>query len=240
MIILMKKRNVALVALILLLCIAIYSVNVLAGKAVPVTGNQDGQKVVIIDAGHGGEDPGAVSDYSGLKEKDVNLLIAHRLKEVLESDGYKVIMTREEDKLEYPPETRNITQKRYEDLTRRKKIMDEAGGNIAVSIHMNKFPQTQYFGAQTFYPPKSPDSQKLATLIQDSLIKSVDPNNIRVAKEKNDPTPIVIFRDIKTPTVVVECGFLSNAEEEKKLAAKEYQEKIVLAIKDGINKYFEK
>jgi N-acetylmuramoyl-L-alanine amidase len=154
MIIIVKKSNIIMIALIFLLVIAIFSLNVGGeDRAVTVAKDKDVQKTVLLDPGHGGEDPGAVSDYSGAKEKDINLAIALKVRKLLDDDGYKVLMTREEDKLEYDPSTTNIVQKRKQDLLRRKKMMDEAGADIVVSIHLNKFGQTQYYGAQTFYPP---------------------------------------------------------------------------------------
>lgn len=237
MIIVLKKTNLIFVAMIFGLLVILYSLNVeRQDNAIPTAGN--GQRTVVIDAGHGGEDPGAVSEYNQLKEKEVNLNIATKVKALLESDNYKVIMTREEDKLEYPDETKGIYNKRLADLTRRKKIMDEGGGDIVVSIHLNKFPQTQYFGAQVFYPPNSPDSKRLAETIQNSLKEMVDPNNKRVAMVKDKQPQIIILQNLKTTSVVVECGFLSNQEEERKLGTPEYQEKLALAIKDGIDKYF--
>lgn len=237
MIILMKKSNVILIALFFVLSIALLSLNIGNSDITSASAGQgNSQKIVMIDAGHGGEDPGAVSDYSGIKEKDVNLNIAMNLKQLLEKDNYKVIMTRSEDKLEYNSETRNIVQKRREDLTRRKKMMDEGGANIVVSIHLNKFPQTQYFGAQTFFPVNSPESQKLAGSIQGTIRENVDPTNKREALVKKEP--IIILKDSKTTTTIVECGFLSNPEEEKKLALPEYQQKMAIGIKLGIDKYF--
>ena len=190
---------------------------------------------VILDAGHGGEDPGAVSDYSGIKEKDINLAIAKKVQSLLSSQNVSVKMTREEDKLEYTPETTNIVQKRRQDLVRRKKMMDQNTNGIIVSIHLNKFPQTQYFGAQTFFANTSPQSQELAKLIQKKLRENVDPNNTREALAKKEP--IIILKNVKNPTVVVECGFLSNQEEEKKLASPDYQDKLALAISEGIKEY---
>lgn len=241
MIVVMKKNNILLIGLVLLLVIAIYSLNINEERVVSVTkedGNQAGnsQKVVILDPGHGGEDPGAVSDYSGIREKDVNLEIAFKVKELLEAEGYRVIMTREEDKLQYNDEAKTLYQKRKQDLTRRKKIMDEAGADIVVSIHLNKFGQTQYYGAQTFYPPNSPKSQKLAVCIQKRLREMVDPSNNRQSLVKKEP--IIILRDLKTTTAVVECGFLSNREEESRLATEEYRDKLAAAIKQGIMDYF--
>jgi len=236
MIVIMKKNNILIIGIIFLLAVTVYSLNLGAGKASPVNG--DNTKTVILDPGHGGEDPGAVSDYSELREKEVNLNIVLGIKKILEAENYKVVLTRSEDRLEYQPETTNIVQKRREDLTRRKKMMDELGADIVVSIHLNKFPQTQYFGAQAFYPPNSPESQKLAVTIQKSIRENLDAENKREALLKKEP--IIILKDVKTTTTVVECGFLSNQEEEKKLASTEYQEKISAAIAKGIESYFKK
>lgn len=242
MIVVISKKNILFVSLLLLFSITVFSIGFAVDYSKPVTGVNEQMpanpavKTVILDAGHGGEDPGAVSDYSGLKEKDVNLNIVMLVKNLLEKDNYNVILTRDSDQLVYDTETRNILQKRREDLTRRKKIMDEAGANIVVSIHLNKFAQTQYHGAQTFFPPNSPDSQKLANEIQNSIRLNVDNENDRVALVKKDQ--IMILKNLKTTTVIVECGFLSNANEEKKLGSEEYQNKLAAAIKGGIDNYF--
>ncbi len=235
MIIVMKKSNVILIGLIFALLLAIYSLNMNIDTQASATGTEI-PKTVVIDAGHGGEDPGKVSGYSDLKEKDLNLKIAQKVRQLLESDGYKVIMTREEDKLVYTEGTTNIYEKRKQDLARRKGIMDNSGALIVVSIHLNSFPETKYFGAQTFYPPNSPDSLKLANSIQNSLKGKLNNENKRQPQEKKDP--IVILTDLKTPTTIVECGFLSNAAEESKLRTDEYQLKVADAIKGGIDDYF--
>jgi len=276
MIVVLKKSNIGIIALIFVLLLAIYSLSFNAGdgdaskesagdiqvEAEEVSSSistddelventsEDGknstgagdteQRTVILDAGHGGEDPGAVSD-NGLREKDVTLKIAFKVKELLEKENYKVIMTRTEDILQYKENTTEIYDKRKQDLTRRKSIMDDSGADIVVSIHLNKFSQPQYYGAQVFYPPESPESRKLAEALQGVLKEKVDPTNTRVAMEKKVPQgqkPIMILRDLKTTTVIVECGFLSNPEEEKKLGTEEYQDKLAEAIKEGINKYF--
>lgn len=236
MIIVMRKSNVILIGLIFALLLAIYSLNMSTDTQTATAGRDQEQKIVVIDAGHGGEDPGKISSYSDLKEKDLNLKIAFKVKKLLEDENYKVIMTREEDKLVYSEGTTNIYDKRKQDLTRRKDIMDNSGAKAVVSIHMNSFPQSQYYGAQTFYPPYSPESLKLAKSIQDSLRENVDKSNKRAPQEKKDQ--IVILTDLKTPTTIVECGFLSNAEEERKLGTDEYQAQIAAAIKEGIVNYF--
>ena len=237
MIIVMRKSNVILIGLIFALLLAIYSLNMnVDTQTSTVAGEEQKTKTVIIDAGHGGEDPGKISNFSDLKEKDLNLKVAFMVKELLESDQYTVIMTREEDKLTYSEGTTNIYNKRLQDLTRRKDIMDNSGAQVVVSIHMNSFQESQYYGAQTFYPPNSKDSLKLANCIQDALKENVDKGNKRQPQEKKDQ--IVILKDLKTPTVIVECGFLSNAEEERRLATEEYRQKIAEAIKKGIDSYF--
>lgn len=254
MIIVLKKNSVALGCLIFTLLLAVIGLNIniendipdkssnlLESKNIEVIKEDNGQKTIVLDPGHGGEDPGAVSDYSGMKEKDINLKIAFKLKELLEQQNFKVIMTRTEDILEYDENANDIYQKRRQDLMRRKKIMDESGADIVVSIHMNKFPQTQYYGAQVFYPPSSNKSRVLANTIQKVLKEEVDPTNKRAAMVKQPPEgqkPIMILRDLKTPTVIVECGFLSNSDEERKLRTDEYQDKIANAIKTGVVNYF--
>lgn len=237
MILILKKDKILLMVLILLLSITVYNLKYsLDSKATEPTNAKSLKRTVIIDPGHGGEDPGAVGDNIQLKEKDINLIIGKRLKELLMEDGFNVIMTREEDGLLYKEGTKGYTNKRRQDLLNRKKIMDESEADIVVSIHMNKFPQSQYHGAQTFFPKNSEESKRLAQCIQRFLRDMVDPENKREALVKD--TEILILKNIKKPTVIVECGFLSNAEEEQKLSTQEYQEKLAAAIKEGIKKYY--
>ncbi len=259
MIVVISKKNILFVCLLLLFSLTVFSIGFAVDYSKPVTGDKQqqlpgqqsenqqsgglqpgdqgpAQKTVILDAGHGGEDPGAVSDYSGLREKDVNLNIVMLVKNLLEKDNYKVILTRDSDRLNYGEEAKTILQKRKEDLSSRKKIMDEAGADIVLSIHLNKFPQTKYHGAQTFFPANSPESQKLANEVQNSIRLNVDNANDRAALVKKEQ--IMILRNLKTTTVVVECGFLSNADEEKLLGTEEYQNKLASAIKTGIDNYY--
>jgi N-acetylmuramoyl-L-alanine amidase len=147
-------------------------------------------------------------------------------------------MTRTEDCLQYVSGTKDITEKRRQDLTKRKQVIDSSGADIAVSIHMNGFKDTKYYGAQAFFPPSSVDSERLAKSIQNSMVSVVDPANKRVALLKKDR--IVIFRELKVPTALIECGFLSNSNEESKLKTLEYQELIAKGIKLGIDGFFAK
>ena len=147
-----------------------------------------------------------------------------------------MIMTRTEDVLNYEGDNISMTSKRRQDLLNRKKIMDESKADIVVSIHLNSFTDGNYSGAQTFYTKDSLSSKKLAISIQESLREILDPENDREALLKKEE--IIITKNCKTTTTIVECGFLSNAEEEAQLCDESYQTKISEAIKAGIDGYF--
>ena len=235
MVILINRKKFALVSLIFLVALITCGINLL--DTTYETATVPKRTTVILDAGHGGEEPGAVSEYSGIREKDINLSIVNKIKDLLVKDDISVVLTRSEDKLVYTPDTTNIVSKRRQDLIRRKKMMDENNG-INVSIHLNKFTKPQYFGAQTFFASNSDESKNLAMSIQNKLREIVDKNNTREALLKKEP--IIILKNVKNPTVIVECGFLSNEDEEKKLASPEYQDKLALAISEGIKSYLSK
>ncbi|HHY91410.1 MAG TPA: N-acetylmuramoyl-L-alanine amidase CwlD [Clostridiales bacterium] len=191
-------------------------------------------KVIVIDPGHGGVDGGAVGK-SGTVESHINLSIAQELRKLLEESGAYVIMTRESDVGLYTEEG-TIRKKKNEDLRNRKKIQEESYADIFVSIHLNSFQQSRYFGAQTFYPLDCEESRLLAESIQKELIRVLKNGNNRIAKPKND---ILLLKDCKIPTVLVECGFLSNPREEKLLQKPSYQKKIAWSIYIGILNYFQ-
>lgn len=193
-------------------------------------------RTVVLDPGHGGEDPGAVSSFSGAKEKDITLAIAEKTKALLERAGYKVIMTRTEDVLAYDDENVSMTRKRRQDLLKRKRLMDESGADIVLSIHLNSFTDSSYSGAQVFYTKESLSSKKLATGLQSALRENLDPQNEREALLKSED--IIITKNCRITTVIAECGFLSNQEEESRLCTEDYQEKIAAALKAGIDAYF--
>lgn len=257
MILVMKRSSIMLGVLVVVLTASILALNfgfgekgaessAESGDIVPVaattpvplpdTAVNNSDKTIVIDAGHGGEDPGAVSSFSMAKEKDITLVIAQKTQKLLEDAGYKVIMTRTEDILNYEGDNISMTSKRRQDLLQRKKIMDESNADIVVSIHLNSFTDSSYSGAQTFYTKDSLSSKKLAISIQNSLREILDPENDREALLKSED--IIITKNCKTTTTIVECGFLSNAEEEALLCEEAYQTKISEAIKAGIDGYF--
>ena len=187
------------------------------------------ENTIIIDPGHGGFDPGKPG-INGEDEKDLNLKISLKLKDRLEDAGVKVIMTRSTD-----DDVDGIDGGRHKskDMLQRKKVAES--GNILVSIHQNSFTQESVRGAQVFYSEKSSKGKKLAECIQKSIRDNVDNNNKRVPKSN---THYYVIRSVQIPSVIVECGFLTNQEEEKLLNTEEYQDKLAEAIYLGICEYF--
>ena len=192
-------------------------------------------KVILIDPGHGGIDGGAQSK-SGTIEKDINLQISLKLRDNLEEKGYKVYMTRDEDEGLYQ-KGNTIKEKKREDLNRRVEMKNETNCDIFVSIHQNMFPQSKCYGAQVWYASND-NSYNLATVVQDSIKESVNDNNKRVAKAAAEA--YLILRDKhEGASILVECGFLSNPDEEARLKSDAHQNLIVEGISNGIDKYFD-
>ena len=184
--------------------------------------------VIVLDAGHGGWDPGKTGT-DGANEKELNLAVVGKLAEYLEQGGAEVILTRESDDA--------LGEGKRTDMAERRRIANESGADILVSIHQNAFPSAKVRGAQVFYHNSSGEGKVLAECVQESLRHRVDGSNNRQAKENKD---YYILRTTEIPAVIVECGFLSNAEEEKLLNDATYQEKLAWAIYCGILDYFEK
>ncbi|MFR5131714.1 MAG: N-acetylmuramoyl-L-alanine amidase CwlD [Terrisporobacter sp.] len=200
-------------------------------KIMPIT-----NKTIIVDAGHGGIDPGSMTDDQSVKEKDVNLKITKKVKELLEASGAMVILTRNDDTSLYTEQAgKTIRQKYNENLKNRKKIIQESSADMFISIHLNKFQESKYYGAQTFYPAGKEDDKQLATYIQGELKRVVDKTNNRKIKSTND---IYLIKDNEIPSTLIECGFLSNDKEAKLLNDEEYQDRIAWSIYVGIQKYF--
>ncbi len=190
-------------------------------------------KIIVIDPGHGGIDAGANSGE--VLEKDLNLKIAYFLQAYIEEGGGTAILTRTDDSnTANPDRDKNISQKKS-DLKERKKDIEDYKADIFLSIHMNKFPQSKYKGAQVFYTAKSEESKKLGELIQKSIKDTIKDDNNRKAKATND---IFVLKNNKTPSALIECGFLSNPEETKLLSDEEYRRRMAWGIYIGIVRYF--
>lgn len=191
---------------------------------------QQSRPAIVIDAGHGGEDPGAV--LGNVKEKDINLQITLFLGELLESNGFNVIYTRKEDVMLYGQGQEN--RKKHFDLYNRVNIASQHKDAVLVSIHVNRFSSPKYSGLQVFYG-NNDDSRALADLIQQKA-RVLQPKNNRMAK--NSGSSIYLLDKYQGTGVLVECGFISNETERALLCEQEYQHKLALTIYTAIAEYF--
>lgn len=189
----------------------------------------EGKRIIVIDSGHGGNDPGKVG-VSGTLEKDINLQIAKKVKAILEKKKYRIIMTREEDKGLYGEKDSN---KKMADLRARVKLIEEVNPELVVSIHQNSFGSAGVKGAQVFYYEGSEKGKEIGELMQEIIKEQMADGNHRKAKGNNN---YYMLCKTKVPLVIVECGFLSNPEEEKLLSDEKYQQKMAQAIATGIEK----
>lgn len=189
-------------------------------------------KVIVIDPGHGGADPGAQN--SGLKEKDINLDISLRLGKVLESKGCKVILTRETDKDYFLPGFVKGRMAKRAELNQRIQIASESNADLFISIHANSFPQRNSYGMETYYHLKSSSGKALAEVIHEQLTQ-VQPDNKRTAKAGD----YYLINQAEMPSVIVEVGFISNPRERKLLSSDDYRNQVANAIGTGVEKYFD-
>lgn len=186
---------------------------------------------IVLDAGHGGPDGGAVHD--GMEEKDITLQIVHMLRSFLEEAGASVSLTREEDEDLADTETKGYAKRKSEDIRNRLAFIEEEDPDFFLSIHLNALPEKKWHGAQTFYYPGNEVNKKIASTMQASLIENLE-NTDRQALPIED---MYLLKHTKTPGSLVEVGFLSNPEERKQLATSDYQRKIAASIYYGILDY---
>ena len=184
--------------------------------------------------GHGKPDEGAQSS-SGTTEAETNLKIALKVQNLLEQSGATVILTRSDENAIYDLDKTTLREKKISDIHNRVKIGNESSADIFVSIHLNKIPQEQYWGWQCFYKQNDEKSTSLAKSLQANLNEAIQKENKRVAMKLDT---VYIMKHVEIPISIVECGFLSNPEEEKMLLTDEYQDKLAWGIYNGIMDYF--
>ena len=177
------------------------------------------------NAPHGEPDGGAVG-VSGVVEKDINLAIVQKLQEVLESKGFEVILTRNGDSGLQDENAETIRKMKVSDMNKRLDIMKNSHADIFVSIHMNSFGDQKVSGLHIFYDKNHPEIERLAKSIQNKM------HAVKTADER-----LFLMKNPPMPAILIECGFLSNPDEEKKLASDEYQSKIAWAIASAIENY---
>ncbi len=226
----MKNRKLEILMAAVVLIAAAFLSRHAAVSVMSVNVEKRPERVVCIDAGHGGSDPGKVGINKAL-EKDINLLIARRVRTLLVQNDVKVVMTRETDEGLYDEES---TNHKSQDMKRRCALINETAPAFTVSIHQNSYHEEYVKGAQVFYYENSDGGKELAECLQNQLIAGLKDGNTRQAKS-NDAYYLLL--NTNSPTVIVECGFLSNSEEASLLIQEEYQEKISWQICMGILKY---
>lgn len=207
--------------------------QVLGRRAAPAVALPPGlasRHTVVVDPGHGGPDPGAVG-AAGTLEKDVVLAVAQELARYLTQAGIRTLLTRTEDR-RLAEEAGSLKHRQVEDLNRRARLAQEAGATLLVSIHANAFPSPRWSGAQTFYQEGEAESRRLAEAIQAQLVRRLPPN-----RRQARPADYRLLREAEMPAVIVEVGFLSNPEEERKLRDRAYQGRVAEAIFHGIMDY---
>ncbi len=220
-------------ALIFALTVAIFSVVTTHFFGRDTAAGTTELPTVIIDAGHGGRDGGTVGSVGSVVEKELNLDISLKLRDMLTKSGYKVIMTRTEDiMLEDPLIT---SSKKASDLSARRKILEGVENAVFISIHMNAFSDSRYSGLQVYYSQNDPRSQNLALTVQNSVASTIQPQNDR--KIKNAGENIFLLHRAACPAVLIECGFLSNPEECARLAEDAYRTELSRVICDAICEY---
>lgn len=192
------------------------------------------QNTVIIDAGHGGEDGGAIG-IDGTVEKDINLDIALKLRDILKFYGFNVIMTRTEDVMTCDDGLDSLRKRKVSDIHNRFDLMQKYPDAVFISVHQNKFDDSSQHGTQVFYSGNNEKSKALARSIQASVASVLQPDNSRVVKKSG--SGIYLLYHAKIPAVLVECGFISNSAEVKKLKDENYRMKLAILIADGLLKY---
>ncbi len=202
----------------------------LSEDKVDTSDEKEEKLVVVIDAGHGGIDPGKVGINQAL-EKDINLVIAGKVKRYLELSDVKVIMTREGEEGLYQPGDAN---KKVQDMKNRVALIDSSGADLAVSIHQNSYSEEYVKGAQVFYYATSLQGKAMAETMQKTMAEVLDRENRREAKANDS---YYLLKKTQTPIIITECGFLSNSEEAGLLTKESYQDRVAWAIHLGILRY---
>ncbi len=182
---------------------------------------------MVLDAGHGGEDGGAVS-LNGTIEKDLNLAITLKTEQIMALCGISPVMTRTTDEIEYPKDANRTRDRKVADTKNRTALVNATDNAVLISIHQNKYgTNTSPRGAQAFYAPTA-GSKEFATVLQDIIVNSLDQANRRIVAKI--PSSIYLMNNVNCPAILIECGFLSNAAECELLESDEYQTKLAMAI----------
>ena len=218
------------ILLLFIVCVVSWEAGTLAAVENRQADMREEKPLVVIDAGHGGFDPGKVG-IDGQLEKDINLSIAKKLKAYLEASDVNVVMTRDTDTGLYQS---GDSHKKVSDMRRRCDIINEARPDLVVSIHQNSYHQEEINGGQVFYCKTSQNGKRLAEILQERFDYVLGEANRRVAKANDN---YYLLLHVKEPIVIVECGFLSNRKEAKALESEDYQDRMAWTIHMGVMEY---
>ena len=233
----MKKALFGFSVLLLIGCLFAGGASRLLEKSrSPLPAGAPERRVIVIDAGHGGEDGGAIG-VNGVAEKDLNLSLARTLADLLRGGGFTVIETRTEDKLLYSESDKNGHKKRG-DLQNRLKYMKKYPDSVFISIHMNTYPTPNCEGVQVWYAPGIAGAEELAGAVQNGVAALLQPENKRKIKKAN--SMIYLLHHATVPAILVECGFLSSPAECEKLSDEAYRRELALAVFSSISWFLEK
>lgn len=236
----MLKRSVTMYSVLaVLLIVSTVCFQRISSTSVPVSVTVQSVPqlpTIIIDAGHGGVDGGS-SGADGTVEKDINLSIALKLRDMLELYGFETVMIREDDRSIHSEGANTIREKKVSDLHNRLNIINSTDNCIFISIHQNYFEQSKYSGTQVFYSPNNTESEKLAQIMQETIVNLIQNDNTRQIK-RADKTLYLLYKTEK-PAIMIECGFMSNEKELSLLKSDKYQKQMALSITNGILKYME-
>jgi N-acetylmuramoyl-L-alanine amidase len=229
-----SRLKLLLSALLVALAVYVYTQELPATKTwsewtIPLSG-----KTIVLDAGHGGVDGGAISK-EGVSEKDINLAITLYLRDYLQQAGAVVKLTREEDKDLADVSTKGYSRRKTEDLLRRADFIKKSNAEVFLSVHLNADLSSRWKGAQTFYESNHEQNPLLAALIQDELRKNLQ-NTDRIAQKVNKD--VYLLKSVFIPSALIEVGFLSNPEEARMLSDGKYQKKVAASIYQGLLRYY--
>lgn len=206
------------------------------GRATPVMTDIVSLPVIVIDPGHGGPDGGAVG-VDDIVEKDINLSVSEKLRDMFRVCGFEVVMTRDSDRSIHDEGITGARKQKTSDLHNRLAIAEEHPNALFLSIHQNKFGDSRSWGTQIFFGPENPQSEQLATVLQDNFRVRLQPENERVQKKAGKN--LYLMYNATCPSVLVECGFLSNREEAAKLVDQDYQSRVAFVVFVSVMEYLE-
>lgn len=233
-----KARQFTYIIICAILFLVFLSLIIFAGGKLSVTTASNNvvpkNTRIVIDPGHGGEDGGAVTD-DGVLEKDINLAISKDTAELFHLLGFEVVLTRSSD-ISLSGNESTVRQRKVADMKKRLELYNSSEENTVISIHQNKFTQSKYNGTQIFYSPNNEKSQLLAENIRMSVKSFLQPENERECKKSDNG--IYLLKNTDNPAVIVECGFISNEQECKKLLEFTYQKQMAFSVAVGFLNYY--